>query len=328
MQSVWTFLSECMQQDMAVVLMVIVESTEGTPGKPGFKMGVAGDGRLHGTIGGGKMEHDLVEDARAMLAAGATEPVSRRRTHSEDAPRDRSGMICGGTQVVLLYPCTARDRDVMQRLATAEKSQEPGLLRMTPDSIEYVDASEDGGGGPSCTAFKMAGEREWIYEEALGLKDTVYIAGGGHVCLALSRILSTLRFRIVVFDDRADVSTLQENTYAHGKRVIPFDEMHEHVVPGDSSYVVIITPSHRHDEVVLRQFIDKPLRYLGLMGTKRKLKRIFDHMRADGYHGDMLDRVRAPIGIPIGSHTAEEVAVSIAAELITVRNRPPSGPDA
>jgi len=327
--SVWAFLGGCMGDDVPAVLMVVVDGTSETPGKPGFKMVVAGDSRLQGTIGGGKVEHDLVEDARAMLAGGITEAVIKRKVHTQHAARDRSGMICGGTQTVLLYPCTARDHETVQRLAAAMKNQSPGLLRITDAGMEYITKSDGKGHGGRGSAepnsatgstFSTTGEHGWTYEENLGPKDTVYIAGGGHVCLALSRVLSTLGFRIVVFDDRPDVSTMQDNTYAHEKRVIPFDDMHEHVTVGDSSYVVILTPSHRHDENVLRQFVDKPLRYLGLMGSKKKLKEVFANLRKDGFGDDLLDRVYAPIGMPIGSHTAEEVAVSIAAELIAVRN--------
>ncbi len=317
--SVWTFLRDCGEKGLPAVLLVIVEGTAETPGKPGFKMAVAADGRLCGTIGGGAMEHDLVEDARAMLTGESTGPVIVRRVHSQDAPADRSGMICGGNQQIALYPCGERDGAAIAQVADVTNRGARGLVRLTEARIAY----EDGAQNETQTVFRADEETGWVYEENVGLADTVYLAGGGHVGLALSRVLSTLGFRIVVFDDRPDVSTMRDNTYAHAKRVGPFECLKEHIPEGDHSYVVIMTPSHRHDECVLRQFVGRPLRYLGLMGSKRKLAEIFLNLRRDGIPEDALDRIHAPIGLPIGSRTAEEIAISIAAQIVAVRNAGP-----
>ncbi|MBD3367277.1 MAG: hypothetical protein GF405_03745, partial [Candidatus Eisenbacteria bacterium] len=97
----------------------------------------------------------------------------------------------------------------------------------------------------------------------------------------------------------------------------------DHVPEGRRSFVCIMTYAHANDELVLRALIDKPLRYLGMMGSRSKVDAVFAHLMDDGVSEDALARVRAPIGLPIGSDTPEEIAVSIAAELVAVRNGSP-----
>jgi xanthine dehydrogenase accessory factor len=159
-----------------------------------------------------------------------------------------------------------------------------------------------------------------FYTETLRPPDTLYIVGSGHVGLALSRVMSMLDFRIVVFDQRPDVDTLTRNVFAHEKRVLSFDRVGRHVRSGDRSYVAIMTHSHRSDEAVLRQLFGKRLRYVGLMASPRKAELVFDRLRSEGVPERLLRNVRSPIGLPIASHTPAEIAISIAAEIIQTRN--------
>jgi xanthine dehydrogenase accessory factor len=167
--------------------------------------------------------------------------------------------------------------------------------------------------------FTQQGER-WQYEETLGYADTVYIVGGGHVGLALSRALAPLELRIVVIDERPEVETLKRNRWAHEKCVVPFDSVAEEIPEGQGTYVIIATPQHSADESVLRQLVGKRLRYLGMLGSTTKVRQIMANMREDGFSEEELSSVRSPVGLPIGSHTPAEIAISIAAEIIKVKN--------
>jgi xanthine dehydrogenase accessory factor len=317
--SLWPFVLDRLSRHRPVALLVVAAAEGETPGKPGFKMAVGGDGALCGSIGGGAIEHDMVEVARDRLRRADALSSLHRLVHRPGRP-ESSGMICGGTQVVLLYACRAGDRPAVEGLCRASGSPFPGRLRITPGGLSLqVETTAPG------ALFRQVSPGEWLYEEAVGPVGTVYIAGGGHVCLALSRILATLGLRIVVLDDRPDVDTLRQNPFADEKLIIPFDEVGRHVPEGDASYALIMTPSHRADEAVLRQLAPKRLGYLGLMGSATKVRQIFGRMRAAGFSDEVLGRVHAPVGLPIHSHTPAEIAVSIAAEIIQVRNAPAGG---
>ena len=161
----------------------------------------------------------------------------------------------------------------------------------------------------------------WLYRGPIGLEDTLYIIGGGHVGLALSRVAATLPFRIVVLDNREDLATMAANRWAHQRQVVDYDRIADHVVEGDRSWVVIMTFGHTHDRQVLEGLLGKELAYLGLMGSEAKVLQLFAAMLEDGSPAADLEGVKAPIGVPIGSHTPEEIAISVAAEIIAMRNR-------
>jgi xanthine dehydrogenase accessory factor len=225
-------------------------------------------------------------------------------------------MICGGVAAAALCPLTPRDLPAVNRAAQSVASGEKVRLVIAPDRLACEPAVAEGPAHVFCETETGA----WRYDERLGAGDTVYVAGGGHVALALSRVLAALDFRVWVFDDRPDVGTVKANRYADGISIIPFEEFGSHVEDGDESYVLIMTPSHRADERVLRQLVGRPLRYLGMMASRTKAAELLEHLRREGVAEEHLQRVRTPVGIPIQSHTAEEIAISIAAELILVRN--------
>jgi xanthine dehydrogenase accessory factor len=296
----WQFVAARLDGGQDMVLLVVTASSGSAPGRAGFKMAVGADGCLAGTIGGGRIEHDLVETARSMLRRGSSRARICLRVHRPEHPRT-SGMVCGGRQTVLLYPCRAGDR----RAVAALCKRKPGVLRITRSGMT-VGASQPAG--------------RCLYSERICSPDTLYVVGGGHVGLALSRVAALLDFRVVVFDERPEVDTMIRNVFAQERRVVAFSDVGRHIPAGSRSYAVIMTPMHTADELVLRQLVGKRLRYLGLMASRSKAKWMLDRLRADGFADRQLGRVRCPVGLPIGSHTPAEIAVSIAAELVAVRN--------
>ena len=140
------------------------------------------------------------------------------------------------------------------------------------------------------------------------------------MALALSRVMATLPFRIVVLDNRSDLPTMADNVFAHETHVVDYGRIADHIAEGERSWVVIMTFGHTHDSIVLESLAGKPLRYLGLMGSTAKVERLFAIMRDGGVPEAHLARISAPVGVSIGSHTPEEIAISIAAEIIKLRN--------
>ena len=152
------------------------------------------------------------------------------------------------------------------------------------------------------------------------MPDTLYVFGGGHVGLALSKIFSNLNFKTVLFDNRSELNTFNENRFANEKHIVDYRSVADLVPEGFNVYVVIVTFAHKSDEQVLEQMLPKNVKYLGAMGSDKKIKTIFDHLTEKGYTKEQLSKVHAPIGLPINSETPAEIAISIAAEIIAVKN--------
>jgi xanthine dehydrogenase accessory factor len=314
---VWQFVCDYLQQDIPVTLLLVVASEGSSPGRVGFKMVVAENGILQGTIGGGTVEHRFVNEARMKLKKHDFSPLCQYQIHNQQATTDLSGMICGGMQTVVLYPCQpSKDLATVKQLLQVIEQQQQGVLQISPSGIALTVSQKNAAN----YQFKFKAKNEWHYEENIGLIDTAYIVGGGHVGLALSRVLALLDFHIVVLDARAEMNTLQNNTDAHEKRITAFHQIGQYIPDGMQNYVFIVTPNHRVDEIVLRQLLAKKLGYLGLMGSVSKIKKIRQNLQNDGISAAQLQGIHAPIGLPIKSHTPMEVAISIAAEVISIKN--------
>jgi xanthine dehydrogenase accessory factor len=148
----------------------------------------------------------------------------------------------------------------------------------------------------------------------------VYVFGAGHVGHALARMAHDAGFRVHVIDDRekfADAARFPDGIDVHVNEIPAWIETQ--ALP-PTSYVVIVTRGHRHDLDALRALAPRNLRYLGLIGSRAKVKRIYDALLEQGMSPEMLRRVHAPIGLDIGAVTPQEIAVSILAELIAVKH--------
>ena len=136
---------------------------------------------------------------------------------------------------------------------------------------------------------------------------------------ALAAVLAPLDFRVAVYDDRPEFTGEDRFPLAVKRVAAPFGELRRHVPLGPDDYLVIMTRGHQADFEVLRETLRAPVRYLGCIGSRRKLALCRDRLLAEGFTEAEYARLHAPIGLAIGAETPEEIAVSIAAELIAVR---------
>ncbi len=162
------------------------------------------------------------------------------------------------------------------------------------------------------------GELE-VFIEPILTPPALYIFGGGHIALALAKMGKLVGFNITVIDDRAEFAHAERFPEANVILAEDFTKSFPRVKIDKSSYIVIVTHGHRHDEVVLEWAVGTPARYIGMIGSKTKNETIFTHLRARGIPQKQLDRAHAPIGLEIEAQTPEEIAVSILAEVIKVR---------
>lgn len=314
----WEFVRAGLQSEEPLLLLWVVESGGSSPGKPGFKMAVTGRGARCGTIGGGAVEKDLADKAEDLLARGTGRPRLLKLLHREGGGGRRSGMVCSGWQRVALLPLAAGDSGAVDSLLFALKRNRPGRLLLSPQGLEF----QAGKGRRGASAFRQRPAGDWTYCEETGQRPTLTLIGGGHVALALSRIMAGLDFHVRVLDDRPGLATLEENEAAQEKHVVSFRSVGRLVEEGELSYAVIMTYGHQADEKVLAQLAGKRLRYLGLLGSPAKNARLFASLRRKRVSRRALERVHAPVGLPIHSRTPEEIAISIAAEIISIKNQP------
>lgn len=146
------------------------------------------------------------------------------------------------------------------------------------------------------------------------------IIGGGHVGQALAKAASLLDFRITVVDDRADFSTALD--LGPGiKTMHTSPDFSDIPATGPNAFICIVSKGYASDELALRQVIRRPSKYIGMIGSRKKINRVYDNMEKDGFERTLFEKVHAPIGIEIFSDTPEEIAVSILAQMIQVKNR-------
>jgi xanthine dehydrogenase accessory factor len=301
----WHYALESLEDGRRAVLVFVVDHSGSVPGVTGTRI-VVSDTGFAGTIGGGAAEVQLIEHA----AAHQGNAEIYRFLHTPSG----GGTLCSGIQDFVIIPLSEEDLDPLRSIVDTIDNHRTGTIHLSSDGVQF----ESGATSPHAWTDR---EEAWTYSGPIGLEDTLYIIGGGHVGLALSRVMSTLPFRIVVLDNREDLPTMAANRWAHEQQVISFDEVGAHVAEGDRSWVVIMTFGHAHDRQVLEGLLGRDYGYLGLMGSKAKVRQMFTSMVADGTPEADLEGVRAPVGMSIGSHTPEEIAVSIAAEIIALRNR-------
>lgn len=171
--------------------------------------------------------------------------------------------------------------------------------------VDYIDAKNP---GDFVKEFKLA--------------STAYIFGGGHVAYALEPVLRHVDFKTVIIEDREEYANPQRYPYAEKTIVVDdYDNAFDQIETDEDSYIIIVTRGHNGDLQVLREAVKRESAYLGMIGSKRKNKNLFDKLREEGVTEEALARVHAPIGLSIGAETPEEIAISIVAEIIQVRSQ-------
>jgi xanthine dehydrogenase accessory factor len=326
--NVWEFIEDKLSASIPVMLLYVLESDGSSPGRKGFNMAVAGDSTFCGTIGGGIMEHKLVEKAKAMLQQNEKNVLLMRQHHDKEHTSNQSGMICSGSQlnafIPLLLPVSHRQTvthrekpahplNTIETILMNLQENKRTFIQLSPKGIQLTDEPFQG--------IQYKTDADWLYSEAINQQPVIHIIGGGHVGLALSELMHYLGFYIKLYDDRPDLNTIAANTFAHEKHIVNYEAIGNHFKNVENDYVVIMTIGYRTDKTVLKQLIGKPFFYLGLLGSQHKVETLFKELKEEGTAQELLDKVFSPIGLNIDSKTTKEIAVSIAAEIIHEKNK-------
>ena len=166
----------------------------------------------------------------------------------------------------------------------------------------------------------VCGGVEELLVEPLASGVPLIVFGGGHCGIALSRLAAQTGFAVTVYDSREEWASAQKHPLALRHICAPYDGLAARVALTAQSYVVIMTHGHRHDAEVLHQVARGEWKYLGMLGSAHKVSVVLEGLRSSGVEPGRVARISSPAGVQIGSHTPEEIAVSIVAEMIAVRN--------
>lgn len=205
--TVWQFIENCLERYTPVALLYVVKSSGSSPGRKGFHM-AASPLKCVGTIGGGIMEHKLVELCRNRLSKSDYQSRLITQYHDKVHDTDQSGMICSGMQMVAMVPLGIAQLENIRRCIEVFSGRGEAYLCIEPDTISVVNAQnqEEGLVYTDATA--------WRYCEKIGTQPRLHIIGAGHVSLALSELMSMLGFYVIVYDDRPGLNTLSANRFA------------------------------------------------------------------------------------------------------------------
>jgi xanthine dehydrogenase accessory factor len=199
------------------------------------------------------------------------------------------------------------EADVWQAAREVMESEKPRTLKF--------DLNQD----PRYDTGLVCGGTLEVFVEPVLPPAFLYLFGAGHVALNVCRTAATAGFEVIVTDDRSSYATKERFPAARDVHVFEFDEAMKKLDPNEASYVVIVTRGHRDDMKILRWAVQTRARYVGMIGSKRKIIEIFKALQAEGLPAHLFDRVHSPIGIDIGAVTPEEIGVAITAELIAFR---------
>jgi xanthine dehydrogenase accessory factor len=199
------------------------------------------------------------------------------------------------------------EADVWQAAREVMESEKPRTLTF--------DLNQD----PKYDTGLVCGGTLEVFIEPVLPPALLYVFGAGHVSVNLCKIASNAGFDLVVTDDRTSYATKERFPAAREVRALDFDEATQALDPNETSYIVIVTRGHRDDMRILRWAVQTRARYVGMIGSRRKVIEIFKTLQKEGLPAHLFDRVHAPIGIDIGAITPEEIAVAVTAELIAIR---------
>jgi xanthine dehydrogenase accessory factor len=199
------------------------------------------------------------------------------------------------------------EAEVWQAAREVMESEKPKTLKF--------DLNQD----PRYDTGLVCGGTLEIFVEPILPPALLYLFGAGHVALNVCKIASNAGFQVIVTDDRSSYASNERFPAAHEVHALDFDEATKKLEPNESSYIVIVTRGHRDDMRILRWAVQTRARYVGMIGSVRKVIEIFKALQAEGLPAHLFDKVFAPIGLDIGAVTPEEIGVAITAELIAIR---------
>jgi len=258
------------------------------------------------------MEVKLIELAKHKLANDQLDGIIKLQFHDKAKTKNRSGLICSGRQIVALVSIGKSDQELIEKLNASEvdidiKITQTGIVELADDEFQE----------------SIAINHEESFECFLTVKHIpiVHVFGAGHVGVALANQMNLLGYRVRIYDNRADLNTVKDLIAGIDFKRVDYENLLDSLSMRSSDIAAITSYSYRDDKALISQLYMIPFSYIGMMGSDAKIAQLRIELAEDGIDESMIAHVHTPIGIPIHSKTAQEIAVSIAAEIISNKNR-------
>ncbi len=314
----WRTLASRLEAGEKVFLALVAGNTRHSPGTAGARLLLSEAGERAGTIGGGIMEHKLLARAAEVLRGGDLVPEIQTLHHRRSASGERSGMICAGSQTNVYVLCRPESElEAVRRLASRLENGRSGTLAIDSRGLRVTDAE------PDLARPQVALERDsdggWRYVEQLLNRRRLAILGGGHCAAALAHAMNRLGYDVFVYETREGVAGAELTRDARVRVIGDFRQAGALVDYPELTWVVVMTTDFPSDVKALAGVLDRPFRFVGVMGAPAKLEEIRSRLEALGFSRAAIDRIQAPVGLPIPSHTPEEIAISVAAQILELR---------
>ena len=300
MSRFFDFLPGALAEGQPFALGIISGIKGSSPQKKGAKALFFADGRIKGTLGGGCLEAEIQDRARRALLTQT--PAMFDLVLDHDFGWD-DGLICGGKVSGLILPNAAQAAEIWKKLA---ECREPLTWGINKDfRIGWVEEGTSD---------------QWLYQETVLPPCGLWIAGSGHVAQAVAPLALQLDFDVTVFDDRPALANRNYFPERTQFRVSCWEELLKEVLPARPTFGLIVTRGHQHDALVLREWIQRPFTFLGMIGSRRKARLIFSQFLEDKIATEeQLARVVCPVGLDIQAVSVPEIAVSVMAQFIQKR---------
>ncbi len=332
-------LAEAARRGEPVALGIITGVKGSSPQKVGAKALFYADGRIKGTLGGGCLEAEIQHRAVLSLRSGQAATFDLLLDH--DFGWD-DGLMCGGKVCGLILPnaqnageqfwaeLTERRRAVawgvkgdysIARIADSEPFDVPqGLGVRQPAGALGADGTQERQRADALQDAGAAGGGDWLYQETITPPCALWIAGAGHIAQAVAPLALQLDFSVTVLDDRPALVNHQFFPPEVSLQAEGWEKLLALALPTGPSFGLIVTRGHRHDALVLKEWIHRSFLFLGMIGSARKARTIFEHFTEEKLATPAeLQRVACPVGVKIRSQSVQEIAVSIMAQFIDKR---------
>ena len=342
---------EHLQYGERIVLATVVRTSGSTPQKPGSSALFGEKGLIAGTVGGGILEGEVQQIARHVLVSG----ISDQYYFNLDSDQGEEGAICGGDAEVLIDANPRAGKVAMEAMEQSlSRGNEGNILTVVaknpgdgrtikrywiasgkapvkprgldPELWKSIAALLPDESGPGFREIHLPAEIHsgtWnLFLESFKTLPRLVIAGAGHVGKALAHVASLLDFEITVIDDRKEFACRENIPDADHFVVADIGSSMQELNPGPNTYVVIVTRGHNHDAEALKPCIGSKAAYVGMIGSKHKVAIMKEQFIDQGWAtAGQWDGIHTPIGIDIGSKSVQEIAISIAAELVNIRSK-------
>lgn len=329
MRALFQLMKKQVEKQADFMIVSVVSSSGSAPRSQGAWMLIGEEGRISGTIGGGAIEYQSERLAQQLLQEKSSHLEKFRLYPNEIAD---IGMICGGNVDIFFQYVDAQSIEICQLMTLIEEqldNNECGWLiyKIKEPYTHFGFYSRQTGvlGIPQKIPdkeFKFKHKKvmeDSYYLYLINNPSKVYIFGGGHVAQALVPILMKLSFTCVVLDDRADFLSDFLFPPSAEKRLVDFEAIEQTVHITENDYAIVMTRGHLFDLILEKQLLQTPALYIGVMGSRHKVASHHQLLKEANFSQTEIDRLNMPIGLAIGAQTPEELAISIAGELIEVR---------